>query len=332
MNEQLFSMQNIQDTLSRRKSANEREHKARIEKIYKEIPRIAELDALLSSTNMGLARRLALQGTSEGFEISLQKKKNQEIKEEKHQLLLSHGYPIDFLDTIYTCPICKDEGYDADRKVCECVTRLKIEEFYRCSNLGKVLELENFDTFDLSLYSKEILPAYQCSPFINMSEKLEKAKQFVRDFDEKGGNILIYGETGLGKTFLSNCIAKALLDTCHGVLYLSANELFDKILAKATFAAEPDSFTERIREYVYRADLLIIDDLGTELTNNFVVSQLFEIVNQRHLSGRSTLISTNLTLAQIQSLYSERIMSRFVESYDLYQIIGKNIRYQKHLV
>lgn len=311
---------------------NKRLLQERREEIYALIPRIEVIDSSSKMSYIEAAKKRAL-GIAAAPDTPADK---QRLKEEKASLLKQHGYPEDYLEPIYTCPICKDTGYvEADSsntapvKKCSCFTDQIVSGLYIQSNLSRILEKENFDTFDLSYYSTQ-KNGQQYSPHENISSILKKSKEFASGFDSKTenrGNILIYGETGMGKTFLTNCIAKELLDNGHSVLYLSANELFEKVLGG--FVMKEQKELEDLYRFVYNSELLIIDDLGTELTNNFVLSQLFELINRREISGLSTLISTNLTVSQLSERYGERIMSRIVANYTVFYMYGDNIRYQK---
>lgn len=151
---------------------------------------------------------------------------------------------------------------------------------------------------------------------------------FIRNFDEEYDNLIFYGPTGVGKTFLTHCIAKQLLDTSHTVLYLTSLQLFD-ILEKNKFNKEDASTSNEQISYIINSDLLIIDDLGTELVNSFTSSQLFYFIEERHMHRRSTIISTNLSFQELRDRYSERIFSRFTGYYNFYMIIGDDIRIRK---
>ncbi|MBO4864341.1 MAG: ATP-binding protein [Eubacterium sp.] len=310
--------------LSKIRSANEREHKRRIQEVYDRIPEIKEIDEDISSLFAREARaRIAGDDASD---ISEQIK---DYSKRKTSLLIDNGFGRDYLEPIYTCPICQDQGY-ADGKMCSCAKSIRITELYKRSNLKNVFERENFSTFSLDVYSKDIKDSqYQVSPYQNASTILKKAKAYVENFDNEHGNILIYGGTGLGKTFISNCIAKELLDSAHSVLYLSANELFEQILSRYIMKNDKNDALLEIYEYLYSSDLLIIDDLGTEVLSSFVKSQLFEIINKRMLSDLSTIITTNLDLDTLEDRYTERVMSRIAENYVLYPLYGDDIRYAK---
>lgn len=153
----------------------------------------------------------------------------------------------------------------------------------------------------------------------------------MQNFDTKGGNLLFYGETGVGKTFLTHCIAKELLESAHSVIYFTAFDLFE-LFSAATFrrSHEEDEVMQR-HSSIFDCDLLIIDDLGTEMTNSFVSSQLFLCINERLMNGKSTIISTNLSLEALRDLYSERVFSRISSSFQMRKLIGKDIRLLKKL-
>lgn len=331
MNYNTIDMDEILNRLKRFQLDNIRLLQQRKEQIYEEIPEIYEIDQTISSSSLAAARARILEDSAEaGNVLSIEeiRARNHVLSEKKKSLLVQHGYTRDYLEPQYHCPKCQDTGY-LNQKPCTCLKQMMIDEMYRQSNLKNILETENFDTFSLDYYSKETSEGETYSPYVNMSNILQRSIRFTEEFDVRHDNILIYGETGLGKTFLTNCIAKKLLDTGHTVLYLSANELFEQILSRYIMAGKKNEELSSLYDYIFSCELLIIDDLGTEMTNNFTLSQFFEIVNQRILSGHSTLISTNLSIKQLQERYTERIMSRLVADYMVFYVYGNNIRYQK---
>ncbi|MBQ9277938.1 MAG: ATP-binding protein [Lachnospiraceae bacterium] len=306
---------------------NFRKSQERKEEIYNKIPRIKDIDEE-SSLSYIKAAKMKLNNQSDE-DVELIKEKNRRLTEEKKELLKNNNYPEDYLEPIYNCSICKDTGYvNQDR--CRCFTNKIIDGLYEQSNLRNIFKKENFDTFSLDYYSKELYSGDRAySPYENVKNILSLSHKLIDKFDTDTGcaNILIYGETGLGKTFLTNCIAKELLDRNHSVFYLSANELFEDVLA-GFIMQNNDSYFD-LYNLIYNCELLIIDDLGTELTNNFVLSELFEIINKRSIMNKSTLISTNLSIKQLRDRYTERIMSRIVDNYTVFNIYGENIRYKK---
>lgn len=329
MTKETPTIENILHEYERTRLKNKRLLQKREDSIYKEIPKIKEISTCTALSYLSAARA-RLSGSDDSISVvSGIKANNRRLSEEKRKLLIAHGYPADYLDPIYTCKKCLDTGYINGVK-CKCFTKKLVDSLYIQSNLGNVLLKENFDTFSLEYYSKNVTEGELFSPYDNMKSILTKAKQFTEIFEERTtnrGNILIFGETGLGKTFISNCIAKELLDNNHTVFYLSANELFEKILSG--YILNHKTELETLYNYIYDCELLIIDDLGTELTNTFVQTQLFEIINQRGISERSTLISTNFSMKQLRDRYTERVMSRIIANYTVFNIYGDNIRYQK---
>lgn len=323
---QSLSIEEILQEYDKTRLANKRRLAERTEEIYQKIP---ELEQLAKESKLAyLAAARARIANDEVTAARLQED-NRTKTARKQQLLLQSGYPADYLDPIYKCKACKDTGYISDKR-CHCFSSRIVDSLYLQSNLKNVLAQENFNTFSLDYYDKTISQGQSYSPYDNITSILKTSKEFIDTFGTEAAttkNMLIYGETGLGKTFLTNCIAKELLDKGHSVLYLSSNELFDSILAEYLLNRKSD--LEDLFKYIYNTELLIIDDLGTEVTNNFVASQLFEVINKRQLSGRSTLISTNLTMKQFRDRYSERIMSRIISDYVVFNIYGDNIRYQK---
>lgn len=309
--------------------ANQTENRAleqsRRDEVYATIPRIREIDQLLATSSID-AVRAKLKGQSDN--TARTKEQNRSLIAEKADLLRVHGFSEDYLQPIYTCAMCKDTGRVGSEH-CSCFKQAAISLLYRQSTLEQVLDVENFDSFDLSYYSKESDGEHPYTPYENMSNILTRTKSFVETFDKEGGNLLFYGETGLGKTFLSNCVAKALMDTQHTVLYQSSIHLFEDVLSDVLMKKGQNPNNKEIYRYLYSCDLLIIDDLGTEFTNNFVASELYDILNTRMREKKSTIISTNLSLQELNERYSVRITSRIFGEYKVFFFYGKNIRLAK---
>lgn len=285
--------------------------------VYDAIPAIRQLEDDMSSYSIAQAKR-RLEGESvSSTEIA---NKIKDFTEQKELLLTISGYPVDYLQPSYECSDCKDTGY-IDGKKCQCFKRAAMELLYQQSNMQDVLQEENFDTFTYQYYTKESLPS--------IKKAVSICKQFVTNFDRCPENLLLYGSVGIGKTFLSHCIAKELIESGHSVVYFTASQFFE-VLAKHAFdkSEENENFTY-ISQLIYDCDLLIIDDLGTELVNTFVASQLFQCINQRFISKKSTIISTNLSLETVRDTYSDRIFSRITSNYILLKLIGEDIRIMK---
>ena len=249
-----------------------------------------------------------------------------ELAEKKQDLLEEHGYPRDYLSPIYSCPDCHDTGYIGS-KPCHCLTKAQADFLYANANLSDILLEENFDTFRSDYYDDTTVDDnLSLTPKENITKLRDICLDFIRHFDDAYDNLIFYGPTGVGKTFLTHCIAKELLDSGHTVVYLTSLQLFD-ILEKGRFGKGEESEQIQVKmDYLIHSDLLIIDDLGTELTNNFTTSELYHFIEERHLQQKSTILSTNLAFQELHDRYGERIFSRFTGYYNFCKIIGNDIR------
>lgn len=321
-------LQNIQyDTImreyNRKQLQNRRELEERRKKAYAACPRLPEIDQEVAAKSAAKARALLKGGASD---ISDLKSEIALLSEEREVLLASAGFPADYLEMQYHCPLCQDTGYVYGKK-CTCFRQAAIDLLYNQSNLREILQKENFSHFSLDYYSDTIrnkttgLTARQTA-----AAAVRKAKDFIENFHSSFQNLFLYGDTGVGKTFLSHCIAYELLNKANHVVYFSAFDLFE-MFEQNTFSKKVSA--DMIDDYIFKCDLLIIDDLGTELTNTFVASALFLCVNERLSHKKSTIISTNLSLECFSETYSERVFSRIASNYDMINLIGKDIRIQK---
>ena len=297
----------------------------RINTVYEALPRLAEINDAIASLSVSQAKKLI-----DGDETALPQLHDslKALTQEKRQLLSDHGYQEDYFDPPYGCPDCKDTGYIGGRK-CHCFEQAAIDLVYTQSNLRRILDVENFQHFSFAYYSDEQTnPATGLSSLATAKRAVQVCKEFIKTFDTEFRNLFFYGDTGIGKTYLSNCVAKELLDSGHSVIYFTAASLF-AVFGKNTFGKSPEADEDYRR--ILDCDLLIIDDLGTELSNTFTVSQLFLCLNERILRQKSTIISTNLTLGQLAETYSERTFSRISSSYTMIKLFGNDIRIQKKL-
>jgi DNA replication protein DnaC len=305
---------------------NKHELDNRTTQVYTAIPEMKEIDDLVVSSAVQCAKLLLL-----GDDKSLTELKQlaDNAGRRRTELLIAHGYPADYLSPDYQCPDCKDTGYIGKEK-CHCFKQAIVDIVYSQSNIKAAIARENFSNFSYDYYSNDFIePTTKMSPRENIERVVEACKDYIASFDSGSHNLLLYGNTGVGKTFLANCIAKELLDNAHTVIYLTAFQLFD-ILEKHKFEKGEESFEFQNQfDYILDCDLLIIDDLGTELNNTFVTSQLYLCINERFLRQKSTIISTNLSLDNININYSERVFSRIASNYTLLKIVGEDIRLKK---
>ena len=296
--------------------------------VYSQIPEFKKLDDEISKVGLQLAK-LVLQNPSNKENIILEsKKKMDELKSQKKELLTKYKVPNGYLEIQHDCNICKDKGFLDNGHKCNCLKQEIINESYKMSNISRMLEKENFTTLDTSIFSSEKDPESNISPQQNMLQIVSICESFILDFDKDNGeNLLFYGDTGLGKTFMCNCIAKSLLDKGHLVIYQTAFKMFE-IIEDYKFKNTDSHISKENYENLFDCDLLIIDDLGTELTNSFTNSELFNILNTRLLSGKKTIISTNLSPMQLGSNYAQRIFSRIFDRFKMVKFIGKDLRWE----
>lgn len=285
--------------------------------VYENIEGYKELDESTVSVSMDVAKRKMAGDDDAMTELHTLL---EDLKGMKKSLLLGAGLPEDYLEPIYDCPDCKDTGYIGGNKKCHCLKQQIIEVLYEQSNLRDYLNENNFSKLSYEYHSGEGLEAFKRAVTIS--------KDFIKNFDFEKKNILFYGSVGTGKSFLSACIAKDILDLGHSVIYFSAISLFDA-LARETFESKSKEDLYNFYDYIYNCDLLIVDDLGTEVSNTFVSNQLFSFINERNLRKKSTIISTNLSLEQIRDRYSERVFSRIISTYTACKLSGTDIRIVK---
>ena len=316
-----MSLNNIQtDSImqeyDRRQMDRHRLIEARKKEIYEVLPEYRELENKIASESIkaGLA---SLSGGSDADTESL-KDTIEELKRKKGLLLTGAGYSINYLNPPYICPDCKDTGF-IGTEMCHCFKQAKLDSTYRQSNAKMLLKEETFENISHEYHTGEEL-----THFI---EAEKASRNLVANFEFEHGNILFKGTAGTGKSYLSNCIANALIQKGYSVIYFSAVSLFEKI---SSYKFGKDKyFTDNPLQDIYTCDLLVIDDLGSELTNQFVCSELFSIVNERHLRDKSTVISTNLDYSEISLRYTERTFSRIYSYYDVFDLSGNDIRVYK---
>lgn len=286
--------------------------------IYGRLPRIREIDKILSKTALEIMSAATSAGKDGAKEaIDKIKARNNLLVAERENLLLSAGYPKDYTDVQYECKKCDDSGY-VDGKMCECMKRALTVAGYESSGLGSLISKQSFDNFSLEYYRSG------GASYENMKMYYSSLKAFAEGFDsDTYRNFLLIGGTGLGKTHISTAVAKTVIDNGYDVLYVSAIDMFSDFERKQFGDGADD--TERY----FTCDLLIIDDLGTELTNQFTVSCLYNIINSRINSSKSTFINTNLSKREIETKYAERITSRLFGEYYPLLFCGVDIRKQK---
>ncbi len=321
--------QTIMRSYDSRLDEERRSMEARVAEVRDKIPGYRDTDMTLISLHAKAARARIQNASDSDLLASI----NSEIKtltEKKTNLLKTSGYPEDYTKIRYNCPICRDTGYDGDN-FCSCFKQAAVKAISRMSNLSdQILSHDNFDTFRLDYYSDVKDTYYGISPRENMSDIIERTRNYIRHFSDRYVNFLFMGATGTGKSFLSHCIADQIIKAQHTVLYLSAAEMIESFESHVFDREEASISSEYGEDAVYDAlfdcELLIIDDLGTETANSFTVPRIFNLLDTRDRLKRSTIITTNLNLAAIQDRYTERICSRITSYYEIYPLFGEDIR------
>ena len=320
-NHQYNSIMRIYDE---RQAASRALLSAREKEIEQNLPAYTALREQIIENSMHYARTSLFSGNTSGTEEL--RRQNEELSKKKAALLLANGYPADYLSPVYTCNDCHDTGMIGEER-CHCFKQAVVDLLYAQSGISDIIKKENFNTFSFDYYNDTVVdPKTKLTPRQNITRIYEICQSFVRNFDKEFNNLLFYGNSGLGKTFLSHCIAKELLGTAHTVLYLTSYELFD-ILGKAIHNEDEDFPASA--EHILDCDLLIIDDLGTELANAFTLSRLNLCINERFINQRSTIISTNFGIQELEAHYGERNFSRIFSSYTPLRFFGEDIRIKK---
>ncbi len=301
--------------------ANQAEMSRRHMEVCTKIPQFAEVETQLMKNGTRLLS--CILDKSNCFEDV--KESIKELQKKKSELLVANGFDEGYTDDIYTCTKCRDTGFVEGRR-CECLKNLIAEHIGENSNLTEFMREQTFEKFDMSLFfsqgsDQRVLKV--------MQTVCDTALTFAESFDISHDNLLLMGNAGTGKTFVSSCVANRALERGKTVYYQTAFRLFE-IFEAAKFGKD-DGDAAAIVKYVYDVDLLIIDDLGTEFVTQFTAAALFDIINARITAGRSTIISTNLSFETLSEMYSQRIASRFVGEYKILQTLGEDIRKIKRL-
>lgn len=300
------------------RDANRHTLESRKAEVYQAVPEYRELEDSISTLSVSAAKAMLAgdDNARDRLHDSLL-----HIRQRQQALLTSAGLPVDYLKPIYRCPACEDTGYITDennlKQKCSCFRQREISILYSQSNIQDMISRENFSTLSSEYYQGEDLRRFESA--------VDLCRNFIKNFNQDYHNILFYGTVGTGKSFLSGCIAKELVDKGYSVIYFSSSGLFD-MLARYSFDYKEKEALQDFCEDIYGCDLLIIDDLGTEITNTFVSSQLFSCLNERGLRKKAMIISTNLSLEELRDRYSDRIFSRITSSFSLCKLTGQDIR------
>ena len=294
----------VSDEMDRRRQKSRSDALFAKENAYKQVPELREIEKELYTIN---------------FDIRNEEKeaKTNFLLSRKRQLLESAGIDADSLVVTHLCPKCADEGY-IGRKMCDCFRRELARLQYFSSPLAKAFPKADFKNFDLSYYEND--------DFEQMRDVKNFLSKYATGFSMDKESLFLWGDPGLGKTFSSACIAKKVMEKGYDVVYESASKIFS-LMEEGHFSR--DEIKKNSSSRLLLCDLLIIDDLGTELKNTFTLSALYDIINGRMLEKRPTIINTNYTIKELEELYAERIVSRLIGEYVAVHFVGKDIRLKR---
>ena len=314
-----------EDSRLRREETERRRQEA-----YARQPRLEQLDRRIQGTMAGLVAAALRQGGDASAAVRAVREENQALQQERAVLLGAMGLPPDALDDSPACPLCRDTGWQG-AKMCRCLRELCARE--QIKELSKLLDLgeQSFDTFRLDYYSQTPYPGRGASPRGNMELVYDVCLSYATKFGRFAlKNLFLSGPPGLGKTFLSACIARTVSENGFSVVYDTAGNIFAQFEARKFLRDSPDGLDARdeTRRYL-NCDLLILDDLGSELTTQFTQSALYEVINTRLVGERHTVISSNLSIGEVAQRYAPQIASRLDGEYHTLEFFGDDIRLLK---
>ena len=290
--------------------------------LYNRFPEAAEIEKQLSATAIKAARAV-ISGANSKDELLKLRQTTKNLRERLTQILKSVNLPEDYLELNYRCKKCSDEGY-IDGIMCDCMKKMMKKEVYNELNKMSPLELSSFENFSLDFYSDTPQPNSELTPKKRMAKILEFCKKYASQFKKNSPSLLMTGSTGLGKTHLSLAIAKEVIEKGFGVIYGSAQNIISKV-EKEKFRGYQNSSDETERHYI-DCDLLIIDDLGTEYLTSFSSAAIYNIVNSRIMMNKPTIISTNLSMKELEKNHSQRMVSRIIGNNIRLEFLGSDIR------
>lgn len=308
------------------RESNSAELQRRTAEVYLRVPRIQEIDNTLRAQMAKLVSLTIAGGNNMQQALKDLEQENLELQVNRAELMTEKGYPMDYLDDIYSCPICRDSG-NTSAGMCSCLKKLYKAELTK--ELSSLLRsgTEAFENFNLNLYDTEPVPGSPLRPRDTMQIVFSSCKKFADNFPDVANNLLLQGGTGLGKTYISACIARSVAEKGFSVCYDTAASALGAF-EQQKFARDPaqqDAAAEKVFNML-DCDLMILDDLGTEMVTSISTSALYTLINSRLIAGKRMIISTNLTVEELQSKYSQQVSSRIIGEFLRLPFVGRDIR------
>lgn len=299
----------------------------RTAEVYRRIPEIEQISNRLRAQMVELTRTVMSGAADTKEKTAALREKNLDLQMRKAELLVQNGYPSDWLDELYSCKVCHDTGTLQTGKICSCVKRLYNQEL--TAELSTLLRNgdESFSNFDITLYPEEYSERFKCIPREYMRKVVSSCREFADSFPNVRSGLLLTGGPGLGKTYLSACIARVVSENGYSVYYESAVSAF-RAFEDRQFSRDPESQAsaeEKVR-HMLDCDLLILDDLGTEVVTQAVHSALYTLINSRENAGKHMIISTTLSNDELQERYTPSICSRLDGFFQKIRFAGSDIR------
>lgn len=313
----------INNTYERIRSQEKQNLQNRYNEIKKLHPNIIEIDRQISLLSVKVSMVAMKKSDNKEAQIMAIKDEVEDLRRQKYELLVANGYNMDYLTLHYHCKKCKDTGFIGVTK-CSCYQNRLVEILYKKSDISKLLLENNFSKFKFDFFRDIKHDGERVSPKANMLQIYNNiTKSYLPSFDSHNMNLLFLGNSGTGKSFMSHCIAKELIDKGFLVVYRTADELI-KSLREIRFNNNKD-----LESLLLNCDLLIIDDLGTEFISDFSKSELFTFLNSKLLKEKKMIISTNLSMEELKTTYTERLNSRLFGNFKSLVFLGDDIRLEK---
>ncbi|MGM9646225.1 MAG: ATP-binding protein [Eubacteriales bacterium] len=312
------NVEEVTEDYSKKRKLHEAESRLRLEKVYSEIPEIKKIDDELRKTGSDVIHAVLGGNDDIDQKISEIKKENLALQKKRADILVSKGYSPDYTSVKYDCEKCRDTGYDGVY-MCECFRKALVMKGFESSGISNLLKEQNFESFSLDYY-KDDEKAY-------MEDNFRDLYDFAHNFENDKRSFLLMGATGLGKTHLSTSVAKVVIEKGYDVVYETAQNIFSDFASDRFRNSYSDS--EPVSDKYLNCDLLIMDDLGTEMISQFSVSCLYNIINTRLNKNLPIIASTNLSSEELRKVYQDRITSRLFGNFYIKLFVGKDVRQQK---